>query len=313
MNLSISKNFLIFIIIIFLSFINIGCSGDVDNTYPAAHGKEGGIFMDNLCAQDGEKYGHTIILIDKTTSLSQAKKDFIKSEVFGPAFYEKFEPYTKFSYMVIDDKSPYSKKFVFSMCRPKAGKPTFYSKNFPSKNNTKVNELAESFENINYINDHWAHFNKESNKAAQRIFSSEKESKFSWVYESIINVLSSTKLDFGPDYPKRKFIIVSDLMQHSQRLSFYKICKTKYSSKPDLCPKLKTILDQDAGTKNYFDKTSTPVDENVDIEIIFINNREETKYALDDSLEQLWLDYFKEYGFEEPKVKRMLDVYHDLN
>ena len=205
-------------------------------------------------------------------------------------------------------------KNLFSQCVDQKQANRLFIVKTKKKNGKNVNELDESFENINYIREYWAHFNKESNKAAQRILSSEKESDFSWVYESIINVLSSTKLDFGPDYPKRKFIIVSDLMQHSQRLSFYKTCKTKYSSKPDLCPKLKTILDQDASTKDYVDKTSTPVDKNVDIEIIFINNREETKYALDDSLEQLWLDYFKRYNFEKPIiVKRMLDVFHDLN
>ena len=98
-------------------------------------------------------------------------------------------------------------------------------------------------------------------------------------------------------------------MQHSQRLSFYKTCRTKYSRKPDLCPKFEEIL-SDLTTKDYIDATTNSVDKNLEIVILYINNREETKYALDNSLLQLWLDYFNTYGYKNVNVKRMLDVYH---
>ena len=309
MNLQKIRNFLFSCAIFSSSILLAGCSSEPDYRYPAAHGKPGGISMKNFCAKDGRKYGHTVILIDKTTIIDEPRQDFIASQVFTTSFYESFEPYTKFSYIVIDNKSPYNKKFVFSKCRPKAGKTTEYSAE-QLKEGIKINEKNEEFENIKYIKQYWAHFNKETKKIKNKIFSSQVKSDWSLIYESIVNVLDNKQLDFGPDYPKRKLIIISDLMQNGQRLSFYNICKTTNAKIPDLCPKFKEIT-ANKDTKGYFDDTTPSAHKNLDIDIIYLNYRGETKYAIDNSLLQLWTDYFATYGYENVSIKRMLDVSHE--
>lgn len=293
------------ICVIFCSFILVGWSlfGDDDVKYPPIP-KE--ISKKTYCAKNGKKFGHTVVIIDTTTALtpesSQARSDFIKSEVFSTKFFESYEPFTKFSYILINDKPVASQKYVFSKCRPKAGKKTRYSK----KNN--ISEEESKYENIKNVKKYWRKFNIGAQSTAKEIFSSQDDSDYSLIYESVINVMQNEMLDFGPDYPRRDLIIVSDLMQHSKRVSFYNRCKTKFSRKPNLCPRFKDVV-KDMTTNEYFDATSDSLNkEKLNIKILYTNNREETKVQLDASLLKLWMDYFEHYNYPKPVVKRMLDI-----
>ena len=125
-----------------------------------------------------------------------------------------------------------------------------------------------------------------------------------------MEVLNRPGLDFGSDYPVRNLVIVSDLMQSSRRLSFYAECKSnKHVSDPDICPKLNTILKKNLVTKEYIDAI-TPKKEvgDINIKIVYVNNRYETKASLDETLLALWSKYFSEYGFKAPEIVRMVDL-----
>jgi hypothetical protein len=286
--------------VLLCGFILVGWSlfGDEEVQYPPIP-KE--INKKTFCAKDGEKFGHTVVLIDTTTPLDKARIDFIKSEVFGAKFFESFEPFTKFSYILINNTPTSSQKYVFSKCRPKSGKKTLYSE----ANN--ISELESKYENIKNVKKYWLKFNRSAQLSANKIFSSKETAEYSLIYESTINVLQNKMLDFGSDYPKRNLIIVTDLMQNSERISFYDLCKSKFSSKADLCPRFKDIM-KDMPTQEYFQSTTESLDKKINIKLLYINHRSQTKFKLDQSLLKLWMDYFEHYNYQKPEVKRMLDT-----
>ena len=85
-------------------FLLQSCSSDGPDTakYPAV---PNGIDK-NFCANDGRLYGHTVVVIDKTSTLNQGQLDFMASHVFGEKFYGSYQPFTKFSYILVDSTKP---------------------------------------------------------------------------------------------------------------------------------------------------------------------------------------------------------------
>ena len=80
-----------------------------------------------------------------------------------------------------------------------------------------------------------------------------KDAKQSLIIEYIANILREPKIDFTGDYPERKLTIVSDLMQMSDRINFYKFCKSVTSlKKPDKCQSFQKLLKK-PGVKHYLD------------------------------------------------------------
>ena len=80
-----------------------------------------GIDSKTFCDARGGKFGHVITIIDLTSELDVAQIKFIKDQVFSKEFYLGYYPFTKFSYILIDNKSAQTQEFHFSKCRPKTG------------------------------------------------------------------------------------------------------------------------------------------------------------------------------------------------
>lgn len=276
---------------IVLIIVFSGCSNEESDKYPSI--KE---LNEQFCAKDGRRYGHTVVILDLTSELEQAQVDYIKEMVFSEGFFKSYPPFTKFSYVLISEKTPQSQQPFFSKCRPKVGvKTEFGSFDLPTR---KESEL--------YVKRKWKRFILESEKVFQSIFEKPQRSNYSLIYETVVSAFKTPKFDFGNDYQKRSLIIVSDMMQHSNRISFYNFCRTKNSKKPNLCPTFDRLM-SNSSTGNYINSTS-PSNEDVDIKIIFLNNRYETRRSLDSTLIRLWIEYFKKAGFGTPEVEYQLDV-----
>tara|TARA_X000000368_G_scaffold407847_1_gene387773 strand:- start:821 stop:1735 length:915 start_codon:yes stop_codon:yes gene_type:complete len=293
----------IFLLIPFLT----GCSGSGPDSskYPSVPTE----IDKSYCAKDGRKYGHTVIIIDKTSKLKQEQLDFMKSHIFTDKLYGKSQPFTRFSYILIDSTKPQSQKYFWSVCRPKKGSNTYYSEQLYSDEYKKNDELSSDDENAHIVELKWNDFMKEVELASSEVLKiKDTESKHSLIYETIIEVLRRPALDFGSDYPVRNLIIASDLMQHSKRLSFYSICKTNRLLKhPNICPKFKTI-EKDLTTELYLRKNTPKNIDDINIHIVYVNNRDETKASLDETLLNLWMDYFEKFGFKKPSIERMVDT-----
>lgn len=250
-----------------------------------------------FCPKNGKFYGHTVVILDLTSKLEQAQIDYIKEMVFSERFYKKYQPFTRFSYVLIDRKKPQSQEPRFLKCRPKTGIKTKNSCEHPTRRESKI-----------YVNKKWNSFVKESEKISQEIFQKPQESENSLIYETIASIFRIPKFDFDDNYPERNLIVVSDMMQHSKRISFYNFCRDKNSKKPNKCPKLDQLLTTSPSTKEYIDRTSPTNNKNVDMKIIFLDNRYETSRTLGPSLISLWTEYFERAGFKTPKVEYQLDI-----
>lgn len=284
------KIFKIFLWTVFVVVLS-GCFNDKPDKYPSI--KE---LNEQFCAKDGRRYEHTVVILDLTSELKQAQVDYIKEMVFSEGFFKKYQPFTKFSYILINQRTPQSQQPLFSKCRPKTGvKTEFGSFDLPTNKESPL-----------YVKKKWKRFILESEEISQSVFEKSQRSNYSLIYETVVSVFKTPKFDFENDYQKRNLIIVSDMMQHSNRISFYNFCRTKSSKKPDLCPAFDQLM-SNSSTKNYINSTS-PSNENVDIKIIFLNNRYETNRNLAPSLIGLWIEYFERAGFKPPKIEYQLDI-----
>ena len=68
----------------------------------------------------------------------------------------------------------------------------------------------------------------------------DKEAK-SLIFEYLFHILREPNIDFNSEYPVRELIIVSDLMQHSDRFSFYSHCKIN-ATIPNRCRSFEKLL-----------------------------------------------------------------------
>lgn len=254
-----------------------------------------------FCPKDEESYGHTLVVLDLTSKLEQAQINSIKQKVFSEEFYKKYKPFTKFSYVLIDSKSHESRLPRFTMCRPKTG----------SKNSSYDCDHGEWLKEApKYVKKKWDEFIRKSKEESESIFKGQTESDNSLIYETIISVFEIPEFDFGNRYAKRNLIIVSDMMQHSERLSFYDSCKSQNSGKPDRCPKLDQVLTP--STRDYIKGTSGELKaayDNVNVEVVLLSNRHEASARLTPSLRNLWKEFFMEFlGKEDVKFDLPLDT-----
>ena len=252
-----------------------------------------GIDANTYCDKKGGAYGHVIVIIDLTTELDKTRIDYIKGQVFSQEFYLKYTPFTKFSYFLINHKEPTKQKFLFSKCRPKTG----------NSNLNKI-EKATLFENTQVLESFSNKFFESANDQFNIIFSDKKDSKWSYIYETIAYIFQSPKADFKSNHPRRDLIIVSDLMQNTERLSFYRACNA--SSENALCPSFEEFM-ENLSDKDYLIATS-PDGSDISLQLIYLNNRNETKKALDKSLKNMWESYFTSQNFKVLKTIHQIDI-----
>ena len=246
----------------------------------------------SFCDKGGKKFGHTIVLLDVTSKLDKAQIDFVRDQVFSNEFYLGRDPFTKFSYLLIDTKSSQEQEFSFSKCRPKSG------------NSTPKIESSSWRENEKILRKFYGDFKKDALKTHAEVYQTDFTSDYSFIYETVAYIFQSPKLDFSEKVGQRELIIVSDMMQHTKRLSFYSECNSK--SVNAKCPTFETFM-KNPSNKDYLDATA-PKGKGVKLKIIYLNHRYETKKEIDKTLVELWKNYFIDRGFDKVEVVRQLDI-----
>jgi hypothetical protein len=273
---------------IFISiFFNINVYGDDFPNTP----NEIDIENYTYCDIRGGKFGHTIVLIDLTSDLKPPQIKFIKDQVFSKEFFLSKNPFTKFSYLLIDNKNPLNQEFIFSKCRPKTG------------GDAKL-EKASWTENKIFIEQYYQEFMEAAQLTHKNIFKNKISSDTSLIYETIASLWQNPDHDFSEKAGKRNLIIVSDMLQNSERLNFYRVCNATTTEAK--CPSFKSFM-QNLSDKDHLNATA-PKGKGVSLKMIYLNNRYETKKELDRTLVKLWENYFKDRGFENIKTVRQLDL-----
>jgi hypothetical protein len=259
----------------------------------------------NFCPMSA-KLGHKIFLVDFTSKWESPQVEWVKGRIFGEALIADTPPYHKISFLKIDEKPPHTQKFVYSKCRFKTG---IKNEKFPGD---EVNKKCEGIDNIKKIYNQW----ETQINSIQNGFFESSEANQSLIYEYIVHLLRETSSDFGADYKERELVIVSDLMQFSKRVNFFKHCKsTAMKLKPkkkqvaDKCGTFAQLLKKEKSFANYM-KATKPTSEmvkNLKVKVLFINHSYEHGEDLYVTLEKLWIDLFSFMGIDNVEIVPQID------
>ena len=253
------------------------------------------------------KLGHKIFLVDFTTIWEDPQVKWVKGRIFGDTVVENTPPYHKISYLKIDNKPPHSQKFVYSKCRFKKGTE---SQKYPGE---KVNKKCEGIDIVKNIFKTWS---KQIKLVEENFFPKNEKADQSLIYEYIIHILRENSADFGSDYKERELVIVSDLMQFSERVNFFKHCKSaamrlkpKKKQKADNCRSFAELLKKEKSFANYMKATkpSAEMVKNLKVKILFLNHSKEHGKDLYMTLEKLWLDLFAYMGIDNVDIVPQID------
>ena len=253
---------------------------------------------DQFCPLNS-KLGHKFFLVDFTSPLKQPQIDWISGRIFGNALVKETPPYHKISYMKIDNTAPQSQVISYSKCRFKTGNKSKFE-------GEQTNTGCEGEKQIAEVYTAWTSLTNKFEKEFLNL--DNKKSDNSLIFEYLFHVLRETKTDFTSEYPERELVIVSDLMQHSDRFSFYRHCKIN-STVPNKCRSFEKLL-KNKKVKNYIDdrKPTKETLTNLKVTILYINHDYETRDGLSSSLVALWEDLFKYIGVENYEIIKQLDI-----
>ena len=254
----------------------------------------------NIFCPINSKVGHKFFLVDFTSPLKEAQVDWISQRIFKDSLVKDTPPYHKVSYMIIDDTAPQSQEIAYSQCRFKTGNKSKFS-------GEETNDGCEGHKKITDHFSAWLNLNTQfENEFLGKDY---KEAKRTLLFEYLFHVLREPVTDFTSEYPERELVIISDLMQHSKRISFYSYCKQGVVNKPNKCDSFENLL-KDPKVKNYIDdrKPKKETLKNLKITILYINHAYETRMGLSSSLVDLWEELFKYIGIENYEIVKQLDI-----
>ena len=298
-------NFLIFLITLSVLLINFSHADKLPVGYPECWQDTKNPIILNLESPNqfcplNSKLGHKFFLVDFTSPLKQPQIDWISGRIFGNALVKETAPYHKISYMKIDNTAPQSQEISYSKCRFKTGNKSKFA-------GEETNTGCEGQKQIGEVYTAWTAL---TNEFENKFLVNKKEGKRSLIFEYLFHVLREAKTDFTSEYPERELVIVSDLMQHSDRFSFYRHCKTDLSlKKPNKCKSFEKLL-KNKKVKNYIDDRKPKKDtlSNLKVTILYINHDYETRDGLSSTLVALWEDLFKYIGITNYEIVKQLDI-----
>jgi len=299
-------NLLVSFLVSFFLVINIAHAKKFPVGYPECWQDTKNPIILNIKSPDqfcplNSKLGHKFFLVDFTSPLKQPQIDWISGRIFGNALVKETPPYHKISYMKIDNTAPQSQVISYSKCRFKTGNKSKFE-------GEQTNTGCEGEKQIAEVYTAWTSL---TNKFENEFLNLDnKKSDNSLIFEYLFHVLREAKTDFTSEYPERELIIVSDLMQHSDRFSFYRHCKTNLElKKPNKCRTFEKLL-KNKKVKNYIDdrKPKKETLTNLKVTILYINHDYETRDGLSSSLVALWEDLFKYIGVENYEIIKQLDI-----
>ena len=299
-------NLLVSFLVSFFLVINIAHAKKFPVGYPECWQDTKNPIILNIKSPDqfcplNSKLGHKFFLVDFTSPLKQPQIDWISGRIFGNALVKETPPYHKISYMQIDNTAPQSQVISYSKCRFKTGNKSKFE-------GEQTNTGCEGEKQIAEVYTAWTSL---TNKFENEFLNLDnRKSDNSLIFEYLFHVLREAKTDFTSEYPERELIIVSDLMQHSDRFSFYRHCKTNLElKKPNKCRTFEKLL-KNKKVKNYIDdrKPKKETLTNLKVTILYINHDYETRDGLSSSLVALWEDLFKYIGVENYEIIKQLDI-----
>jgi hypothetical protein len=154
---------------------------------------------ETLCTDNVQ--AHTIVVLDKTDSLSSSQQRFISKYINKEK--DSLQTSVKFSVFLLHENSHVSPEPIFSKCNPGTGRDANQLYQNPRKIQMKFDE----------------YFSKPLKRDMENILSDN-----SGTQSPILEMIRELTLrdDFGDKVQKRTLVIISDMMHHMSKYSHYK-------------------------------------------------------------------------------------------
>ena len=244
-----------------------------------------------LCPiSNAHNFHHNMVIVDTTSAFPEPLANYLNAKIFDKDLWSKeTEPYTRVSVINLsDDEDPFKRKPLISICRPPSG---LLNTGF---NADKIDNMTEGQDTKqrNYVRNFLL--------PVQNTLSTLKKSEvaeYTILFEQIRAVTEFNALNFrAKDYKKRTLHIISDFMQSSKKIDFYKECRGR-----NRCTDFQTFYNRNEDIKDYLDDIRPLVDENTEVYLyhILIDKRPQ---EIRKKLEALWTQYFVWAGVPESQV-----------
>ncbi|MEL7128176.1 MAG: hypothetical protein AAGK23_01380 [Pseudomonadota bacterium] len=159
------------------------------------------IAEDTACRLDRQDPAHTVMLIDQSDPFNP--NDFGWVREFMDVEARRLPKYGRLTVITPNSQSPYDPVYVYAKCSPGS-----------------VEDANPILQNPRMIDDTWRERFYEPLRDSVESTLTDSEQPSSPLSEAIYAVLD--RADFQPGQKNRRFVIVSDLMQHSDSFSFYR-------------------------------------------------------------------------------------------
>lgn len=213
-----------------------------------------------------EVFAHTIVVLDKTDSLSINQQRFILNYINKEK--DKLRTFEKFSIFTLTENTYMNPEPLFSKCNPGTGK----NANKLYQNPKKIQMRFDSF------------FSKPLKENMNSILSDDTGPR-SPIFEMIREL--SFRDDFGEKTQERTLIIISDMMHHTPKFSHYR-------NSIDYKSFLK---------KSYMDEVAVSLN-SVNVKIVYLL-RDKLGSIQGKRHLSFWEDYFEDMGAEVAEVRRV--------
>jgi|TARA_B110000091_G_scaffold176678_1_gene191630 hypothetical protein len=242
----------------------------------------------SMCPE--EKYGHTSVIVDTTGPLTDAQFTYMVNMVFDESIIESMAPYDRLSILNMTgiDAQASETDYLFSKCRPrngnKASKHSLDAATFFGAPKAKLQKQTRAF-------------NKRLNSELENLRYQEidgvkvkkKVGEFTQILEQLKELSRLPNLMFDDAYQDRTLIIVSDLIQYSDKLNLYPSCVKKKQC--ITWNEFKNKKENKLWIRGIMPKFGDDIPE---VKVIYLNSEHDPK--LNVGLLEFWNDYFTDLG-----------------
>lgn len=230
----------------------------------------------------------TAILIDATDGLTPGQVAFVSDNFVKTLTWENEND--AISIIALHDE-PLQLMTKKTFCAPKP--------------NTKIDMITDPVAQIKARNRAFRRSLQQGFKEVVSRYKTKGSAKSTLLIEATTEIYRNARYSFK-HAQKRSLVIVSDLYQSSEILSFFKICKSKklFASRPLTCPTFKQSVKDNSRFRNYVQKAAPKLTKSDSVSIYYLN----VNGRVDRSAERWWTQYFAEAGLPA----KQLDIIPEL-
>ena len=246
----------------------------------------------NFCPVYPElRENHTAYLIDTTDGPSKQFTEKL-AVLFNvdTEFVRRNKPYTRITIVELSDKqSVVGFKPLGTICRPRTGTITPWKADFSHSSEGQLAIKAD------FTNKFWSPI-----KQVIPILAESTPAKRTLIIEHISELVKQPIYQFtGEEYQNRRLVILSDLLQYSDRLKLVRECRKP----PEGCSSFDYFYSQtNEKIRMYLDEMKPKLDEFSRVEIHHIQNKAVRDSRIEDQLKSFWIGFFEWAGVPKENI-----------